>query len=1032
MTFDGEHLDSIRAFWMLFRGAAVDALVEAAVRAERLPGGNAVTSKVSPVEDHALLDGAILHGAWEPYLSSLRARGAAFADEHVDYETWSEVLRIQRDEMISRFVAMPTPGDASRQHLVDGMSALVDVRLKTIASAFFSRQRHLRRQTEAQYEAVFHACPIPMFTYLTGGDRIVDANDAMLALVRLDRSAIIGASYKVFEVPQPPVDVPWGRGFLPPVVRTIRRSDGDLIRVEVSANDVDIADTALRLVSVYDVTESEKARETLARTEAQLHHAQKMDALGRLASGIAHDFNNILTVVGSYACMLEESIDVGDARRADASEIRLASERATALTRRLLALGRNSVAAPKPLNIDDVIAEFRPMLQRLVGERVVIEVLAGRVPPVFADTGQIEQVLMNLAINARDAMRGSGRLVIETSLVQLDTDAAAGLGLTPGRFVVLAVSDSGVGMDGDVQAKIFDPFFTTKDATQGTGLGLSIVHSIVHQAQGTISVFSKPGHGATFRIFLPATDAIPISLDDPSSLPPPVHLPSLCVLVVDDQRELRAATARVLTDAGCTVLEAATAADARRICVSHDGTIHVAILDVLLSDGRGDLLADELRALRADLEILLISGYPASALGARIDGAKLLAKPFRPAQLREAIANLTTTIAPPRRSDPALQPRVLVVDDDNDVRKMLSRVLRRAAFDVVDVDSGRRALAELDARRFDVVLSDVHMPDGDGLDLLRGIRRVDLDLPVILISGKPDVESAAAALEYGAFRYLTKPIEIEPFERVVRQAVRARALARIRRQATTINGARVGASDRAGLEVRFDLALANLWMAYQPIYDARTNGLYGVEALMRSREPSIPHPGALLDTASTLGRLPLLGRRVRHLSALALAARPDIPSLFVNLHPDDLGDIDLVNPDAELTKIAPRVILEITERESLQSSSSLTDRIVRLRQLGFRLAVDDIGAGYSGLTSFADLTPEIVKIDMSLVRAVHTSTLKQHTIRALCSLCHEVGTLVVGEGVETVDERDCLISLGCDLLQGYLLARPSPELPTLP
>lgn len=351
---------------------------------------------------------------------------------------------------------------------------------------------------------------------------------------------------------------------------------------------------------------------------------------------------------------------------------------------------------------------------------------------------------------------------------------------------------------------------------------------------------------------------------------------------------------------------------------------------------------------------------------------------------------------------------------------------RRRARRSIERRIGHRTVGRAIDRRS---ISDVHMPDGDGLDVVRGVRKSDLDLPVILISGKPDVHSAATALEYGAFRYLTKPIDIEPFERVVRQAARARALARIRRQATTINGGTVGASDRAGLEVRFDHALANLWMAFQPIYDARTNALYGVEALVRSREPSIPHPGALLDTASALGRIPLLGRRVRELSAATLAERPDIPALFINLHPIDLTDFDLVNPDSPLTKIATRVILEVTEREALTSSPILTDRVGRLRQLGFRLAVDDIGAGYSGLTSFADLTPEIVKIDMSLVRAVHTSTLKQHTIRALCALCHEVGTLVVAEGVETTDERDCLISLGCDLLQGYLLGRPTPDLP---
>ena len=1029
MTFDGQHLEAIRAYWSIFSASAVEALHEVAVRAERIPGASVVTSYVTAAQECAFLEAAIARGQWEPYLANLRDRGAKFAQRGVDYETWTEVLRMERDEIRDRIIPLMTGQSAAMKQLVAvGMTALVDLRSKTIGSAFFHAKREQRLRTEAQYEALFHASPVPMFTYVLGTKLVTDANEALLSLARRPRADVVGHSYDRLCAEQPPPDVPTGRGFVAPIVRIMQRGDGELLRVEVSANDVVIDGQALRVVTFLDVTERERAQELLRKTEAQLHHAQKMESLGRLAGGIAHDFNNILTVVGSYACMLEESLDRSDARHTDASEIRLASERAAQLTRRLLALGRNSVASPKPLNLDTLIEDFRPMLVRLVGERVGIEVSSGRVPPVFADAGQMEQVLMNLAINARDAIRGTGRLTIDTDAVELDADGAAELGLQPGPHVVLVVTDTGAGIDADVQAKIFDPFFTTKDATQGTGLGLSIVHGIVRGAQGAVSVFSKPGHGATFRIYLPATEARPMDLLEPVPAPPPARLPPLTVLVVDDHRELRTATSRILTDAGCTVLEAGTSAAARQLCVSHDGTIHVAVIDVLLGDGRGDLLADELRALRSDLQVLLTSGYPATTLDTPT-GTTLLAKPFRPAQLREAVANLTGAIAPARRSDPAMQPRVLVVDDDADVRKMLVRVLRRAGFEVVDIDSGRRALSELEKQRFDVVVSDVHMPDGDGLDVVRGVRRYDLDLPVILVSGKPDVHSAATALEFGAFRYLTKPIDIEPFERVVRQAARARALARIRRQASTINGGSVGASDRAGLEVRFEHALENLWMAFQPIYNARTNELYGVEALMRSREPSIPHPGALLDTASALGRLPLLGRRVRQLSASALAARPDVPVLFVNLHPEDLTDIDLISADAALTQIAPRVILEVTEREALTSSPVLTDRVARLRELGFRLAVDDIGAGYSGLTSFADLTPEIVKIDMSLVRAVHTSMLKQHTIRALCTLCHEVGTLVVAEGVETAGERDCLISLGCDLLQGYLLGRPSAELP---
>jgi EAL domain-containing protein (putative c-di-GMP-specific phosphodiesterase class I) len=298
------------------------------------------------------------------------------------------------------------------------------------------------------------------------------------------------------------------------------------------------------------------------------------------------------------------------------------------------------------------------------------------------------------------------------------------------------------------------------------------------------------------------------------------------------------------------------------------------------------------------------------------------------------------------------------------------------------------------------------------------------------MSGKPDVQTAASAIEFGAFRYLTKPLEIDVVERLVRSAARAHALARLRRQAAQIgSGGQVGAGDRAGLEVRFEQALERLWMAFQPIVEARTGKLYGVEALVRSREPSIPTPPALLDTATQLGRLPQFGRRIRQLSSIALQPRADIPQLFVNLHPTDLFDVNLIDPEAPLTAIASRVILEVTERESLDTTPELVARLERLRALGFRIAVDDIGAGYSGLTSFTDLMPEIVKIDMSLVRSIHTSTVKQRTVGALCTLCHDMGTLVVGEGVETAEERACLENLGCDLLQGYLLAKPSADLP---
>jgi EAL domain-containing protein (putative c-di-GMP-specific phosphodiesterase class I) len=380
-------------------------------------------------------------------------------------------------------------------------------------------------------------------------------------------------------------------------------------------------------------------------------------------------------------------------------------------------------------------------------------------------------------------------------------------------------------------------------------------------------------------------------------------------------------------------------------------------------------------------------------------------------------------------SDPRRQ--ALIVDDDDDTRKVVTRLVKRAGFDVVDVDSGSTAIAALAAGRFDVVISDVQMPDCDGLQLLRAVRRVDLDIPVILITGAPSIEAAASAVELGAFRYLTKPLATEALERTLEHAVRTHALARLRREAYNVSGAEAGVADRAGLEVRFDQALRGLRLDFQPIVRAATGATYGWEALMRSNEPSIPHPGALLDAATQLGQLHKLGRKVRSLASAAFARKPETEeplALFVNLHPEDLQDGDLVDMSAPLSQLAPRVILEVTERAQLDRTPRLGDRVARLRELGFRLAVDDIGAGYSGLTSFTELTPEVVKLDMAMVRDIQASTVKQRTVRALCSLCREVGTLVVGEGVETAAERDMLVSLGCDLLQGYLIGRPGREL----
>jgi DNA-binding NtrC family response regulator/EAL domain-containing protein (putative c-di-GMP-specific phosphodiesterase class I) len=817
------------------------------------------------------------------------------------------------------------------------------------------------------------------------------------------------------------------------------REDIAVDAMRAGAHDYVLKDRMARLSAAVhreirerDVRASQRETEKALRASQDLYrHAQKMEAVGRLAGGVAHDFNNVLTVIGMCASLLEEALDADDPRRVDATEIVKAAACGATITRQLLTMTRHNPSEPRSIEIGDVLAQFQPMLRRLVGDQITLAIHNVASPPVLADPAHIEQVLMNLAVNGRDAMPNGGRLTIETHPVSLhDPDEAHACGLAPGTYVELAVTDTGTGMDAEIQKKIFEPFFTTKAVGKGTGLGLSIVDGIVRQMGGAITVYSELGHGTSMRVFVPISTRTVGG--DRTSVVATVEIPAATILVVDDQDDVRRIAARILRAAGCMVLEASRGAEARRLAVSYDGRIDLVLCDVSLADTRGEQLVGQLRGVRPHIRSVLMSGYPAGALTPVGDGPlELLRKPFGPASLRAAVARALEGWRAPGPDELAPvadeRVRVLLAEDDEQLRKAIARALRRSKFEVVEVSSGHAAAAEVQGRPFDAIVSDVNMPDGTGLDLMRSVRRVDLDVPFILLSGDPDVKTAATAIEYGAFRFLVKPLDLDELAKITRHAARVHGLARLRREAFSIGGARPGAIDRAGLEVRFELALDRLWMAYQPIVDAKTGTLYGLEALVRSEEPSMANPQTMIEAATHIDCLPKLGRKIRALSAAALAPRSEL--LFVNLHPDDLLDSELVAEETPLAQIASRVILEVTERAACSPSPLLADRLSRLRALGYRIAVDDIGAGYSGLSSFAELAPEIVKIDMSLVRGVHLSRLKQRTIAAICRLCRESGTLVVCEGVETAEERDCVVSLGCDLLQGYLLGKPSRDLP---
>lgn len=381
--------------------------------------------------------------------------------------------------------------------------------------------------------------------------------------------------------------------------------------------------------------------------------------------------------------------------------------------------------------------------------------------------------------------------------------------------------------------------------------------------------------------------------------------------------------------------------------------------------------------------------------------------------------------APAHTASPSPRGRVLVVEDDRGLLEAYTDILLERGFDVATAADGASALRELGARSFDIVLTDVLMPGATGVDILRAVRERDLDVPVVLVTGNPSVESAVQALELGALHYLLKPVKTEELLRCVDNAMRLRTLAVAKREALRHLGhADVLMGDRAGLEAVFGRALASLHMAYQPIVRTRDGSVFAWEALLRTHEPAVAGPLAFIGMAERLGRVRDLGRRIRA-SVAVTAKRTAGVMFFVNLHAEDLEDEELYDPASPLSALAPEIVLEITERRPLDALPDVSDRVRRLRALGFRLAIDDLGSGYSGLTSFASLAPDFAKLDRGLIASLDREPIKQALVGSIVSASRDLGITVVAEGIETIPERDAAAAAGCDLMQGYLFRRPN-------
>jgi two-component system, cell cycle sensor histidine kinase and response regulator CckA len=508
--------------------------------------------------------------------------------------------------------------------------------------AYFVSQIHdisQRKYAEERYRSLVENIPIGLYRSTPEG-RFLDANPALMQILGYtDREELLTLDIHTLYIDPDDRDR---------FVRLVMESDPAPASIEVQKRRRDgkpiwtrmtarvVRDDAGEVLYFEGATEDITA---LRQNQEQLRQSQKMEAMGRLAGGIAHDFNNLLTAIKGNAAMVLDSLPPGSPDALCILELDAAATRAAGLTRQLLAFSRRQVLLTQVLDLNAIIAEARPLIGRLIREDIEVVVTSdATVASIRADRSQIDQVLLNLAVNARDAMPHGGVLSLRTMNVLFDGARASITGLTPGKYILLSVSDNGCGMDPETRGRIFEPFFTTKERGQGTGLGLAIVYGIVRQSGGAIEVDTAPGAGATFNIYLPVCDATAAEPAPPVAAQRPKGGAAKCVLVVEDEESVRRFTARVLAGEGYTVVEASDGLEALDRWKS-EPKVDVLVTDVVMPRMGGRALVERLRSERPDLPVVLMSGYAEDPIGLPSAAPTLfLEKPFGADAMATAVA----------------------------------------------------------------------------------------------------------------------------------------------------------------------------------------------------------------------------------------------------------------------------------------------------------------------------------------------------------------------------------------------------------
>ena len=506
------------------------------------------------------------------------------------------------------------------------------------------------RASETRYRRLFESAKDGILILDADTGRVVDANPFLISLLGYSHAELLDKN--LWDL-GPFKDVANSRDAFRELQEKdyvryedlpLETRDGRLISVEFVSNVYLVGPTKVIQCNIRDITERKRHEAEHKKLEQQLQVSQKMEAVGLLAGGIAHDFNNLLSVILSYTQFATQALREGDPLKDDLLEVKKAGDRAAVLTRQLLAFGRKQVLQSVPLNLNRVAEGVEKMLRRILGEDIdFVQVLAPDLGVVRADPGQIEQVLMNLVVNSRDAMSGGGKLTIETSNVELDDEyAARHVGVNPGPYVQLAVTDTGCGMDEQTKTQLFEPFFTTKEKGKGTGLGLSTVYGIVKQSGGNIWVYSELGLGTTFKIYLPRELSVRATATRLRAILEPAR-GTETILVVEDEEALRKIARRSLEAAGYTVLTAGAGDEALLISAQHAGIIHLLLTDMVMPRMSGRVLARALLKARPTAKVLYMSGYADNAFvhhGVVDEGTNFIGKPFTATDIAHKIRSV--------------------------------------------------------------------------------------------------------------------------------------------------------------------------------------------------------------------------------------------------------------------------------------------------------------------------------------------------------------------------------------------------------